>query len=78
MFIVLGAPQFSEERIVGGRTDVTGRPNAIEWIYDGLAGGRLTLLFVDRSGFGRFELAPSSEAAFRSVAERLRIATERE
>jgi GWxTD domain-containing protein len=77
VFIVLGAPQFSEERIVGGRTDVTGRPNAIQWIYDGLAGGRLTLLFVDRSGFGRFELAPSSDAAFRSVAERMRIATER-
>jgi GWxTD domain-containing protein len=77
VFIVLGAPQFTEERIVGGRTDVTGRPNAIEWIYDGLAGGRLTLLFVDRTGFGRFELAPSSEAAFRNVAERMKTMTER-
>ncbi|MGH7607147.1 MAG: GWxTD domain-containing protein [Gemmatimonadales bacterium] len=73
VFIVLGAPQFSQERSVGGRADVTGRPNAIEWIYDGLPGGRLTLLFVDRSGFGRYELAPTSEAAFRVVADRMRV-----
>ncbi|MGH7553821.1 MAG: GWxTD domain-containing protein [Longimicrobiales bacterium] len=69
VFIVLGAPEFAQDRFIG-RTDMTGRPNAIEWTYDGLPGGRLTLLFLDRTGFGRFELAPASEAAFRSVAER--------
>lgn len=72
VFIVLGAPDFSQDRYIGNRTDVTGRSNAIEWMYERLPGGRLSLLFLDRTGFGRFELTPSSDAAFRSVAERLK------
>jgi GWxTD domain-containing protein len=72
VFIVLGPPQYTQDRYIGNRADVSGRPNAIEWIYDSMPGGRLNLLFVDRTGFGRYELAPASEAAFRSTAERLK------
>lgn len=76
VFIVLGPPDFGQDRYIG-QSDVTGRPNAIEWLYENTPGGRLTLLYLDRSGFGRYELAPSSEAAFRSVAERLKARAER-
>jgi len=72
VFIVFGPPDFAHDRYVGGRADVAGRPNGIEWLYDELPGGRLSLLFLDRTGFGRYELAPASEAAFRAEAERLR------
>lgn len=72
VFIVLGPPQYTQDRFIGGRADVSGRPNAVEWVYDNLPGGRLNLLFVDRTGFGRYELSPASEAAFRSAAERLK------
>jgi GWxTD domain-containing protein len=71
VYIVLGAPDHAAERYIG-QTDVTGRPNAEEWIYSGAPGGRLNLLFHDRTGFGRFELVPSSESAFRSVAQRMK------
>jgi GWxTD domain-containing protein len=76
VFIVLGAPDFGQDRYVG-ESDVTGRPNAVEWLYENTPTGRLSLLFADRTGFGRFELTPSSEAAFRSVAERLKARVER-
>jgi GWxTD domain-containing protein len=71
VYIVLGPPAFSQDRYVG-RQEYVGRPNAIEWLYENLPGGRLNLLFLDRTGFGRYELAPASLAAFRSVAERLK------
>jgi GWxTD domain-containing protein len=71
VYIVLGPPDAALERFVG-RTDGTGRPNAEEWIYSSTPAGRLTLLFHDRSGFGRLELAPSSAATFRNVAERMK------
>lgn len=70
VYIVLGPPDLEQERHVG-RTDLA-RPNAIEWIYDSHPGGRLTLLFYDRVGIGRYELTPTSAAAFRTLAERLR------
>lgn len=70
VYIVLGPPDQAIERFVGG--DATARPNAEEWEYVNTAGGRLTLLFHDRSGFGRYELIPSSESAFRTVADRLK------
>ncbi len=76
VYIVLGPPTFQQEWYVG-RADL-GQPNAIEWIYDGLPGGRLALLFFDRTGFGRFELTPSSEAAFRSIADRLKARSDRD
>jgi GWxTD domain-containing protein len=71
VYIVLGPPDHSVERYIG-QTDVTGQPNAQEWLYSNVPGGRLNLLFHDRTGFDRFELVPSSESAFRSVAERLK------
>lgn len=71
VYIVLGPPTFGQERFIG-RAEYSGQPNAVEWLYDNLPGGRMSILFIDRTGFGRFELSPSSEAAFRAVAERLR------
>jgi GWxTD domain-containing protein len=77
VYIVLGPPDHAVERFVG-RQDISGRPNAEEWIYNAVPGGRLNLLFHDRTGFGRYELVPSSAAAFRSTAERLKPRLSRE
>lgn len=74
VYIVLGQPDNAVERFVG-EIDITREPNAEEWVYTAVPGGRLNLLFYDRTGFGRYELVPSSEAAFRSVADRLKRAT---
>jgi len=71
VFIVLGPPDNVIERHVGN-TPVTGRPNAYEWVYESGPTGRLVLTFIDRSGFERYELTPSSESAFRSAASRLK------
>jgi GWxTD domain-containing protein len=71
VYIVLGQPSFAQERYIG-RTEFVGRPNAWEWLYEQAPGGRLVLVFLDRTGFGRYELSPSSEASFRGVAERLK------
>jgi GWxTD domain-containing protein len=71
VFIVLGPPDHVIERHIG-RTDVTGRPNAQEWLYSSTPGGRLNLLFHDRGGIGQLELIPASRASFRSAAERLK------
>jgi GWxTD domain-containing protein len=70
VYIVLGPPDFEQDRYIG-RTDVA-QANGIEWLYESLPGGRVSLLFFDRTGFGRFELTPSSEAAFRSMADRMK------
>lgn len=72
VYIVLGAPDNALERFVGNTADVTGKPNAEEWEYYNVPGGRLTLMFLDRTGFGRFELIPSSAASYRNVAERIK------
>lgn len=71
VYIVLGPPDQALERYIGV-ADMTGQPNAEEWTYLNAPGGRLNLLFLDRSSFGRFELTPSSDAAFRSTAERMK------
>jgi GWxTD domain-containing protein len=76
VYIVLGQPDNAVERYVGD-VDMTREPNAEEWVYTAVPGGRLNLLFYDRTGFGRYELVPSSEAAFRSVADRLKRRPER-
>jgi GWxTD domain-containing protein len=70
VFIVLGPPDHVVQRIIG-RADISGRPNAEEWIYRTVGGGRLNLLFHDR-GFGRLDLVPASMAAFRNAAERMK------
>jgi GWxTD domain-containing protein len=74
VYIVLGPPTYGEDRFIG-RAEYSGRPNAVEWLYDNLPGGRMSVLFIDRTGFGRFELSPSSEASFRAMAERLKPRT---
>lgn len=71
VYIVFGPPARALERYVG-RRDITGQPNAVVWTYESAPGGRLELLFIDRSGFGRYELTPSSESAFRSAANQLK------
>lgn len=71
VYIVLGAPEAVLERYIGV-TDITNLPNAQEWIYSGLPGGRVSLLFHDRTGFNRLELTPGSRSEFRSVADRLK------
>jgi GWxTD domain-containing protein len=74
VFIVLGPPDRAQERYLG-RGDAGLRPTGLEWIYENTPVGRLSLVFVDRSGFGRYELVPASHAAFRNAAERLRQRT---
>lgn len=71
VFIVLGPPDHIIERRLG-RADIAGRPNAFEWIYERGPGGRMVLTFLDRNGFERYELTPSSRSAFRSAASRLK------
>ncbi|MGQ0562987.1 MAG: GWxTD domain-containing protein, partial [Gemmatimonadota bacterium] len=70
VFIVLGPPDAQMERQIG--RDAGAQSNLIEWLYDAAPGGRLVLQFFDRTGFGRYELTQSSEAAFRTVAARMR------
>lgn len=70
VYIVLGPPVQAMEHHVG--RDVGAQPNAVEWLYEDTPGGRLLLTFLDRSGFGRYELTPQSEHAFRTTAFRLK------
>lgn len=71
VYIVLGPPDQALERYIGV-SQMTIEPNAEEWYYSRVPGGRLVLLFLDRTGFGRFELTPADEAAFRNTAEQLK------
>lgn len=71
VYIVLGPPDHAIERYIGD-VDMSSEPNAEEWVYTAVPGGRLNLLFYDRSGFGRYELIPSSMSSFRSIAERMK------
>ncbi|MEX2282423.1 MAG: GWxTD domain-containing protein [Gemmatimonadota bacterium] len=70
VYIVLGQPDQVADRFIG--REVGTEANAVEWIYENAAGGQLQLLFVDRAGFGRFELSTQSEHAFRAAANRLK------
>jgi GWxTD domain-containing protein len=71
VYIVLGTPDQVSERYIG-RSELDAYPNALEWHYRSVAGSRLTLLFLDRSGLGRYELDAASLAAFRAAARKLR------
>jgi len=71
VYIVLGAPDFAREREIG-IGDATGAAHAVDWIYESGPGGRLQLVFVERSGFGNWELTPATADEFRAVAERLK------
>src|SRR5690606_12553245 len=68
VYIVLGPPDHVYEHF----GQVAGRPVAYEWIYERGPTGRLELVFQDRRGIERYELTPSSRAAFRSAAHHLR------
>src|SRR5690606_848578 len=71
VFIVLGWPDQAfeqDERLV----DITSNRRILIWFYERTPGGRLELVFEDRAGFGRYELTPSSQSAFRAAANRLR------
>ena len=70
VYIVLGPPSYINERFVGGQTST--RPNLIEWLYQDAPGGPMVLQFLDRTGFGRFELSQASQVTFMSAAHRLR------
>ncbi len=71
VYIVLGMPDHAYERSIQ-RMETAAGTRALIWIYERTPSGRLELIFEDRTGFGRFELTPASQAAFRSVANRLR------
>lgn len=70
VYIVLGPPDYVRELRYGNQASA--RPRAYEWLYERGPTGRLVLTFVDRNGFERYELTPSSAAAFRSAASRIR------
>lgn len=70
VYIVLGMPDREIPRYVGN--DVSAQLNAVEWLFENTPNGRIQLLFLDRTGFGRYELTPSSEQTFRTTAHRLR------
>ena len=70
VYIVLGPPDYVRELRHGNQASA--RPRAYEWVYERGPTGRLVLTFVDRNGFERYELTPSSAAAFRSAASRIR------
>ena len=70
---MLGPPDQVNERQIGREQGT--EPNAIVWLYEGARVGRLQLLFMDRTGLGRYELSPQSENEFRHAAQRLRPRT---
>lgn len=71
VYIVLGPPDQILER-GAGIGDLTGQSAVEEWTYVNAPGGRVSLLFHDRTGFGQFELVPSSAATFRGIVQRLK------
>lgn len=71
VYIVLGGPDHVIERYTE-QERFTGKPNVYEWIYERGPMGRMSLIFVDRHGFERYELTPQSRSTFRTAAMRLR------
>lgn len=76
VFIVLGAPDYVQERYSTDRRNVSGRPDALEWVYERGPMGRMSLFFVSRHGIERYELTPSSRTTFHAAAARLRPRSE--
>lgn len=66
VYIVLGSPEqvFSSTQVGPGAR--------VRWVYDRRLGYELRLDFIDRTGFGSYELTPDSRARFRDAAARLR------
>lgn len=67
VFITLGEPD--EVLDFSGNNVTRSTPQTIRWSYTTL---RLGLLFQDLTGFGRFELTPSSRADYQQVLARIR------
>jgi GWxTD domain-containing protein len=67
VYITLGEPDEIQE--ISGADIGRGQRLAIRWTYTSL---RLILYFQDRSGFGRFELTPTSRADFAEALARVR------
>ncbi len=67
VFITLGQPE--EVQDFSGSALSRGATQTIRWTYNTL---RLVLLFQDLTGFGRFELTPSSRADYQQVLSRVR------
>ena len=65
VFITLGEP----DEVVDLRGDVSRDAMTIRWNYIQL---RVSLLFRDESGFGRFRLTPSSRSEYQRVLARVR------
>jgi GWxTD domain-containing protein len=65
VFIGLGPP----DEVFDSSSDLQGPARFIRWSY---VGERLTLDFVDDTGFGRFRLTPASRAEFQRVLNMLR------
>ena len=68
VLITLGEP----DEVFDRRSEMQGRNRMIVWTYTQL---RLTLYFVDDTGFGRFRLDPGSRSEFLQVVNRLRRST---
>jgi GWxTD domain-containing protein len=66
VYITLGPPDqvFADSEL--------GTGSRIRWLYDRSLGFELRLDFLDRTGFGQYELTPDSRARFREAAQRLR------
>ncbi len=67
VFITVGEP----DEIIDLRGDVSRDAMSIRWNYNTL---RVSLLFRDESGFGRFRLTPSSRSEYQRVLARVRRA----
>lgn len=67
VYITLGEPDEVLDLSSSGVT--RNAPQSIRWTYDTY---RLSLLFQDLTGFGRFELNPSSRADYQQVLARVR------
>lgn len=65
VFITLGAP----DEVYEAEGDLQGRQRVIRWSY---VSHRVTLDFVDETGFGRFRLTPGSRQDFLVARNRLR------
>jgi GWxTD domain-containing protein len=65
VFVSLGEP----DDVIDRRSDAQGRGRVIYWVYNE---HRLTLGFVDDTGFGRFRLDPRSRSEFIRVLNRIR------
>ncbi len=65
VFVTLGEP----DEVFDQSSDLQGTVRIIRWNY---LGERLTLDFVDDTGFGRFRLTPSSRAEYQRVLSMIR------